>query len=313
MRVVRAIGWMALVIVGSLAAAGLVLALDHRPTPEARPELTAADAAVLAPRLAALEPALESLAAAAQAVADAGRETLVRLRALDLPGTTDALTAGDVAMGDLALALAQVRAQAAVLRDGLGDGRHLPPADRARLAAIDAALVAADGLPRAWADIGAATAAPARVLIARRDHEAAVRRAMDLLEASRIPEALAHLDAADAALADVAQVRTAAADAGRDVSALDAWIDPVAAHTTALRRLALALEAANGIATPEVEAARRAVDETKGPRPATDDALVAAVTDLGAGDLTAHLLAIEEARGAIEAALAAEPDGDVPR
>ena len=74
----------------AVAGAGLILTLDHPPTDEGRPELTARGHALVAPRLTALEPDLEALAVSGDAVASAGRDTLTRLRALDAAGATDA-------------------------------------------------------------------------------------------------------------------------------------------------------------------------------------------------------------------------------
>ena len=76
MRAVRSLAWVAVLLVGALAIAGLVVSLDHPPSGDARPELTGRDAAILAPRLAALQPTLGTMATEAEAVAAAGRGAL---------------------------------------------------------------------------------------------------------------------------------------------------------------------------------------------------------------------------------------------
>ena len=307
MRVVRASAWTLLLLVGAIAAAGLVISLDHPPSGDARSELTARDAAILAPRLAAMDAPLGRLAAAARALSTAGRDVLVRLRALDLPAVSAALDAGDAALGDLALASADVRAGTPGLLEGLGAGERLPAADRARVAAIAAVAEGGDRLAGAWADVGRASAAPAEVLAALRAHDGALARAAEHGRTERWAPALAALDEASAALAAAVGVRDELDRAGRDVATLDGLLARLSDHDVALRTLYAELETSGGVRTPAVDTALAAVTTTQAALPESQDALAIAVTDAGAADITPALLTIEEVRGTIEAAIAPPP------
>ena len=263
MRVLRASFWLLLVLVGSLAAAGLVVSLDHPPSGDARPELTARDAAILAPRLAELEPSLVRLSAAAQALTAAGRQTLVATRALDPDAVAAALDAGDVALGELLPAADAVRRRTPDLLEGLGGGEWLPVEDRDRVVAIGTAAAGVDALSGAWAEVAAATVAPMRLLATLRAHDAAVVAAAEHGRGERYADALASLDDADAALLRAIAVRDDADRAGRDVATLDGLLLRLADYDAALRALYRELLASGGVRTPKVDAALAAVTATQ--------------------------------------------------
>src|SRR5688572_1475703 len=135
----RAIAWLGLIVVVAIAGAGLVLSLDHPRTDAARPELTARGHALIAPRLAAIQPTLLALSAAGALLGTSGRGVLSGLRQLDPAAVTAALDAGDTALP----ALTSEGARLPSLREGLLDGPaagRLPAADVDRIAAIDAAI-----------------------------------------------------------------------------------------------------------------------------------------------------------------------------
>jgi len=303
MRLLRPVAWIALVLAGSIAAAGLVVSLDHAASGDARPELTARDSALLAPRLAAIDAPLGRLADAARALSGAGRDALVGLRALDLPAVAEALDAGDLALGRLTIAADEVRGEAPSLLDGLGDGARLPAADRARVVAIAAAGDGADALVGAWADVRRSTVAPIALVGALHTHDDAVTTAAGAGRDARYRDALASLDAAAGALTDAIAVRDAAAGSGRDLTMIDGWLARLADHDAALRVLYTRLIASGGVRTADVEVALAALSATQAALPETQAGLVSAVTDIGAGDITPALLTIEDVRGMIEAAL----------
>lgn len=304
MHVVRAAAWAVLLVLGSLAAAGLVVSLDHPASGDARPELAARQAAVLAPRLVAIEPQLLWLAAAEGRLAEAGREVLVRLRALDTDATSSALARGDESLTELLAAVSLSRSSADSLLHGLDEGSRLTTADRERIGAIEAALAAADGLPGAWAEVARLSVPPMGVLRALDTHDGAVVEAAAQGREERYADALVALDRAAAAFGEARRIRDAALSAGRDTATLDGWLARLADYDTALRRLYTLLEATDSVRTPEVDRALQDVEAAQGALPPTPDALVIAVTDLGAGDITPLLLTMEEVRGTLDLALA---------
>ena len=301
-RWVRGTVWVALLTVACIAAAGLVLALDHPPTDASRPELTARAASILAPRLAAIDAPLGRLGVAAGSLASAGRDTLVRLRALDASGASASISAGKTALVELTRAAEEARALAPGLLQGI-DGSRLPVVDQARLAAIDGALAGVDGIVAAWADIERVASAPTGLLNALDRHDDALARAVAGGRAERFPDALDALAGASEALAEATAIGDGASAAGREVAALDGWLLPLADYDGALGALYSRLDKAGSVLTPAVESALAAVHAAHAALPPTRDALVIAVMDLGGGDITLGLLAIDDAHGAIEAAL----------
>jgi len=310
MRVLRASFWVLLVLVGSMAAAGLVVSLDHPPSGDARPELTARDAAVLAPRLAALEPSLVRLSDAAQALTAAGREALVSLRALDPVAVAAALDAGKVALRELLPAAEAIRRRLPGLLQGLDGGDRLPLGDRDRVVAMATAAAGVDALSGAWADVAAATVAPMQLIATVRAHDAAVVAATEHGRGERYADALVSLDTAGASLVQAVAVRDDADRAGRDLSTLDGLLLRLSDHDAALRALYRELLASGGVRTSEVEAALAAVTATQRVVADARGALVIAVADVGAGDITPALLIMGRVRGTIDAALPTSAAGD---
>ena len=235
MRLVRMAAWVALLVIGSIAAAGLVVSLDHPASGDDRPELTARDAAILAPRLTAITPGLDGMAAAATALSAAGRGALVALRAGDAVALPVALDDGDRALTFLGDAARDVRTLAPGLLDGLGEGSGLPAADRARVAAVDAAIAAVEPLGAAWDALGAATLVPAAVMGAVGRHDAAVVAATAAGREERYADAVDALASAGDALTHATAARDRAASAGHSTDALDGLLTRLAAREAALR------------------------------------------------------------------------------
>jgi hypothetical protein len=303
MRAVRSLAWVALLVVGALAIAGLVVSLDHPPSGDARPELTGQDAANLAPRLDALRPTLETMAGASAALAAAGRDALGALRAGGAGGLPDALEAGDAALARLMAAHAILRDARPALIAGLDDGARLPATERERVAAIGEAVDGVEAIAAAWQDAEAATLLPAALVEAVAAHAAVVERATAAGRAARYEDAASTLDGAATALDALRDLRDRIATAGRETGTLDGLVVRLAERDAALRTLYAALAVSDGVRTPEVEVALAAVDATTTALVGADGELATAVGEAGASGITAALLVIDDGRGAIEAAL----------
>lgn len=303
MRALRPLAWLLLLVVGSLAMAGLVVTLDHPPSGGDRPELTGRDAAVLAPRLAAIAPSLDAMGVAAGEVSAAGRDALAALRAGDAVALPAALDAGDTALDRLTAAAAVVRDAQPGLLAGLGDGSGLPAADRARVAAVAAATDGVEAIAGAWQDAGEAMLLPAALVSALDAHRDVVDRAAEAGRDARYGTAAGAIDDADAALEEVRSVRERIAAAGRPTGTLDGLLGRLADRDAALGTLYAALVASDGVRTADVEAALAAVDATTAALGSAEADLAAAVGEAGASVITDALLTIEDGRGAIEAAL----------
>jgi hypothetical protein len=113
----------------------------------------------------------------------------------------------------------------------------------------------------------------------------------------RLTDATAELDAAQV-------IRDRLAESV-DTSTLDAWIERNRTYDTALVRLYTALEASPDHATPEALAAFAEVEAAQKLLPPDTRALIVIIGDLAQGGLNQAAIAVEEARGALTAAVAA--------
>jgi hypothetical protein len=300
------LAWLGVILIVSVAGAGLVLSLDHAPTEAGRPELTARGHALIAPRLAALDTEMQRLATAGDAMATAGRDTLTRLRALDVAGTEAALTAGGMAATDVSAISERLAAARATLLDDTSL-TALPTSDRLRIGTIDAAVAAAGVLPGYWEQILVAASDPLDLLRAMVAHDAQVVAATDSGRAAKWPDALAALTEAQRLLVPARAAREAAHKAGLDVTTLDDLLDRVDAYDTALTDLYTSLRASDGVETAESRAALERVNAAQESLPADQTAMVVVLSDLAGPTITPILLSTETARGTLEAALAAQP------
>ena len=298
--------WLGLILIVSIAGAGLILSLDHPPTDEGRPELTYRGHAIVAPRLATMDHDLQLLADAADGVAAAGRETLTRLRALDTVRVDQALTAGAAAATDAAAVRDRLLVARATLLDGTGL-TQLPTADRSRIAAIDSALIAVGELQSEWEQVALTASGPLDLLRSMAAHDASVVAATDAGVAGDWATALASLSEAQRLLVPAHAVRDQARKAGRDVSTLTDLLDRLDTYDSALTDLYASLQASNGTQTPASEALLEQVNAAQQSLPADQTAMVVIISDLAGPTITPVLLAIETARGALESAIDAEP------
>ncbi len=304
-RVTRVVHWVAgvvLLVIVAVAGAGLILALDHPPDESGRPELTARGHQIVAPRLAAMDADLVRLAAAGDAIAEAGRHTLTRLRALDPDGVDQATAAGDVTALDAATLHASLVGARAALLDGTALDR-LPVSDRIRIGALDTALPGAGELAADWAAVRLSAGDPTDLVRSIQAHDTAVVRATDAGRAGRWQAALDGLVEAQRLLVPAHAVAATAARAGSDVATLQDLLDRMDTYDAALVDLYTLLQTSDGKVTNEVRDAYAEVEAAQESLPVTEDALVISVSDLAAAAITRALLDIESARGQLRAAL----------
>ncbi len=281
------------------------MSVDHPPGDDARPELTRRDAAILAPRLAALRPALEAMATGSAALSGAGRDALAALRSGDAGAIPAALDAGEAVLVRLTTAAAMVRDARPGLLVDLDDGLWLPSADRERVAAVGEALDGVEAMATAWRDASAAMLLPIALVEAVAGHTAAVQGATAAGRNGAYADASTWLADAAAGLERVRRVRDRIAVAGLETATLDGLMVRLADRDAALGALYAALVASDGVRTPAVEAALARVDATSAKLEAVSTDLAESVREAGASRVVEALLVIDDGRGAIEAALGA--------
>ena len=310
-----AIVWLVVLLIVAVAGAGLILSVDHAPTEDGRPELTARGHALVAPRLAAIDTDAQQLAAAGDAIAAAGRDTLTRLRALDASRTQAALDAGDAGVAGAAAALERIVAARTTLLEGTSL-TGLPASDRIRIGTIDAAIAAAGQLAGYWQQVATEGSGPLELLQDLNAHDAKVVAATDAGRAGKWSDALAALHDAQRLLALAQAVRDTAHTAGLDVSTLDDLLDRLTTYDQALIDLYTGLQASGGETTATSRAALDRVNAAQEELPTDQSAMVVIISDLAGPTITPVLLSIESARGALGAAIAVEPQpsgiGPVP-
>lgn len=300
------VGGILLVMVAVVGSA-LVLTLDHPPTENGRPELTARDHALLAPRLADVDGAIDRVVAEAATLAEAGREVLTRARGLDRDGADAAIATGSQASAAIAGMREDLIERREVMTTGV-DLARVRDSDRRRIATIDRAIVGATRLPVAWVAVVGAAADPIDLVRSIQAHDAKVADATAAARADDLPGALAALADARRLLVPAHAVRRTADEAGADVSTLDDLLARLDTYDQALERLWTLLVASSGVVTDEIRAVYTEVKAAQASLPLDDDALRVIVSDLAGPAITAALVDIETHRGLLADAVAARPD-----
>lgn len=305
-RVLAALVWLALVVAISLGGAGLVSGADHSPGTGARPELTwSRDQEVDA----ALEPISGRLATLADEVAALGVQARGALAALN--GTETTTVEAAIAEGDRLLD--QMLAETTALHLALAEVPYLARTDTgllvsdrvvARQAALVAALDGTAGLQAAWNRLTSGSVAAIRLSTLLAQHDTQVAGAAALGRAARYEDANARLDDADATIDAARTMRTQLANTV-DVTVLDEWLDRNAAYDVALRGLYAAYATVGNKVTDELRDAIAAEKAARANLPPDTRGLVVIMAEISRGGMNGAVIAIEEARGRLIAALAA--------
>ncbi len=304
-RVVMAAAWLAVAVLISFGAAGIVSGMAQPPGTPARAELTWAGDAAIDPGLDAAEADLLRLAGDVHRLSDLGRAALGALVGRDIEALEAAVDQGE----QLTL---QVQLRSNALRESLdglpGVGPDaslvLSPESQARHARALAALETTEGLTPAWSTLASGAFAATRVSVLLTDHDQVAAAAATDGRAGRYEEALAQLDEADAMIASARELRDDLA-ATVDVATLTTWLDLNADYDAALRGLYQAILDANGRVNAEVRAAFDAELVARERLPENTRGLVIILAEIGQGGLNQAVIAIERARGGLDTAIAA--------
>lgn len=310
-RLLRGVAWAAVLAVVAASAAGLVDVAWHAPGSPARAELTYPGDAALDIRLDAATAELQQIAADMASLAQEAKTALGEVASSDPTRLREALQRG-------ADAAASIDTATSDLRDDLiglpGDGPtasiEYSNATLVRRAAILAAIDAAAGLTGRWQQVSgrAADAALLTELIGL--HDITVLNAASKGRASEFKEAVEILDEALLKVEDIQLLRVRLI-AGSEHTVLDEWIERNTNYDVALRRLYAALDRSGGKVTLAVQSARREERLAFEQLPPDRRTILVIVSEVARGGLTQAVLAIEEASGHIDEALA-EAIGVIP-
>ncbi|HUG47834.1 MAG TPA: hypothetical protein VMP67_05420 [Candidatus Limnocylindria bacterium] len=293
--------WAAVLAVVCLGGAGLAAAADRPHTQDQRPELSGGGDSRAAPWLATLQGGLESVEADVADLSAAGRRVLIEVSGSSTGGLEAQLAAGDEAATNLPGSVAAL----AALRDEVPAGVvpwRLGDANRARLALVDEALRLSAGLPATWAGAAAEARAARALLEAIGRHDDRALAGVHAGSEGRFGEAAAALEEALAAL-DAVSFQVAA-----QAAPLADWLGAQRRHDEALLALYRHVEETGTTDDEEGSRLRAEVDDARQPLPTTEQTRQQIVAEAHGRRLGDALSDIEEARGVILEAIAADAD-----
>jgi hypothetical protein len=313
-RALRGLFWTAIFAVLAAGGAGLVGQAWHPPGSPVRAELTYPGDAALDARLDAATAGLAEIADEVEALADAAKTALAEVTSSESERLRAAVERGDEAATTIEARAAELRLALADLPAG-GPTATIEYSNAAlvRRSTVLAAIEAASGLAVHWRQVAARATETANLTTQIARHDQTVIAAAADGKASRWQRAIRILDEALLIVADI-QSRRARLIAGSEGTVLDEWITRSRNFDTALRNLYAALQdcaCPNGPFTPEVQFAKRDVDLAREQLPPDRRTIIVIVSEVTAGGLTEAVIAIEDARGQIESALA-EAEGPEP-
>jgi hypothetical protein len=311
-RTALALAWLAAAAVIALGAAGIVAALDQLPGGGGRPELTWTADREVGPSLDAAAADLVALADAVGALGEDGREALAALVARDGDALDTAIEAGAARLDAIDAAAAALETRLAAMPLG-GPQRALgySPATLARYDALLGALPAVAPLRSSWEQLAVGVVPAVDLTDRLLAHDEIAGEAIRFGGAGSYRAAIARIDRATAQLEEARKIRDRLA-AAVDVTTLDEWIARNADYDAAVRALWDALRRSGGRVTDAVRDAAAGERAAKELLPPDARALVIILGDVARGGLNQAVIAIEEARGDLLAALARASGSPAP-
>jgi tetratricopeptide (TPR) repeat protein len=303
-RATRAVTWTVVLAVLAAGGAGLVGQAWHAPGSPARAELTHAGDAALDARLDDATARLTEIAVEVERLADEAKIALEEVASSDPTRLRESLQRGGQAASTIDIETRELRdALADLPGDGPAAVLEYSNATLVRRSAILAAIDAALSLAAQWRQVAARVDEVANLTALIAQHDTTVLDAAARGRERAYREATAILDQALLVVADVQSAR-ARLIAGSEQTVLDEWIQRNGDYDRALRALYEALERSGGQVTVEVQSARRGEQVAFAQLPPDRRTIIVIVSEVTRGGLTQAVVAIEDAHGRIEDALA---------
>lgn len=304
---ISVIAWTMLAIAVSLGSAGIASRLSHPPGGPARAELTWSADSALGVRLDAATASLKDIAANVDRMNDASKAALASVANVDPTELKTNLEKGNGAAVLISQATLALRTSLAGLPgDGPGAATTFSNPVLVRRAQILAAMDAALSLAQSWNSVTARSLDAARAAGLLNSHNQTIADATALGRAAKYKDAVAKIETAKITLQDITSLRDEIVTGG-DVTVLDDWIQINQAFDDALEALYVALDAAHGRNTLNVQDAYRNEQNAFNNLPKDNRAIVVIVAQIAQGGLNQAVIAINDAQGRIEAALAEAP------
>lgn len=308
-RPARAIGWLAVAAALALGGAGIIGEVSHPPGDSKREELTYTADVALKVRLDALAAQLQDVGTLVDGLSGDAKASLVAVTSGDGAALQDALDRGTGRARSAETTVGAIRTSLAGLPgEGPVAAASYANATLVRRADLLAALDAVGSLSDLWDSVTGKAVQAASLTLAIRDHDAIVAQAASLGVQAQYQAALDQLTKAASKLAEIAQLR-AEIVTNTDQTVLDDWISRHDTYDTALTTLYQALKQSGGKRNPVVDEAYRQENIARGNLPPDNRQIVVIVAEVAQAGLNEAVVAIEDARGRIDEALAAVQPG----
>jgi hypothetical protein len=295
--------WLVIAMLIALGGAGIVTTMSRVPGTDAREELTWAGDQRVEPALDAATTELEALSADVDLMARTAQRALTQMVAGDTAGLGDTITEGSTRLVNVTADASRLEGSLAGIPYmgsdwalSISNGLH------ERYGSLAATKGLTDGLAAQWAQFTGRTLDAAQLSRLLAGHDEQTAAAARLGTAGKFQQALDALDASSSSIVDARAIRDRL-QTSTDVTTLTQWLDRNAAYDAALRKLYAALIKSGARSTPEV---RKALDEEQKARanlPGDTRGLVVIMSDIAQGGLNQAVIAIEEARGSLSAAI----------
>lgn len=302
-RLVRAVVWLVAAALIAIGAAGLAVAANPVPDEAARPEVFARADALVAPGLAAIDAQLRDVQELVAALAGLSRTALVSLNAGDQEALVQDLDNGD----RLVLEIGSIATAAAADLRALpydADSYQISGSMAERIAAAGEAVETVRPLADLWSRVARGALPASEIARHLADHDLATFAATQDGTAGRYADALKGLGKARAELTAALEIRDQLVESV-DTTTLDIWVDRNRTYDDALARLYQALQGSRGRVTDAAREAFADVQRAQKLLPPDTRAIVVIMSDLAQGGLNQAAIRIDEARGALTAAVAA--------
>ena len=307
MKVVRTLllglAWVVLAALIALGGAGIVAAMHYVPGTTARAELTWAGDRAATPALDAATDQLQALSDEVDRLGSSARQALAAVAAGDVDQVNEVIAAGTLQLTTVVDQAARLDdAVAAVPGVGADSALVVAPDIQKRYDELAATRSVTNGLRSDWRLFTgrALDASNLKSLLTRHDQETAAAAKQGSV--GKYKTALDLLDVSDATIAETRAVRDRLANT-TDVSTLTTWIDRNAAYDTALRSLYQSLQDAKGKVTDAVRTAFDGEQTARRNLPVDMRGVFVIMADVAQGGLNQAVISIEEARGALSAAI----------
>lgn len=303
-RAARTIAWLALALALALGGAGLSAQLAHPPGGPNREELTYAADLALKTQLDSLATQLSGVSPLVDGLAEDARAALSAVAAGDGDALQAALSEGTSQAGLAQATVTDVRSTLAGLP---GEGHEASTVyandTLVRRAALLAALDSVGGLGPLWDSVTVRASDAASLIRTIRNHDTTVAAAAAQGVQAKYAAAMTLMTQAGTVLDQIVQLRRQIV-AGSDATVLDDWISRNLRHDTALANLYKALKASGGQRNAVVDAAYREETLARQDLPNDNREIVVIVAEVAQAGLDQAVIAIDDARGRIDQALA---------